>query len=162
MVNYLGEEYTEESDYTYSDIEGHWAEEIIKKFAYANIGFEGGKFLPDADITAEEFANILSACAIYGYTENFDAQAKSITRTDAVKYIISYLGYEKVAELENVFITDFADNTKLKAEDVGYIAIARGFGIVEGDGNTFRPYDNLTRAEALQICFKVLTSKIAD
>ncbi len=162
MINYSGEEYVEDSAYTYSDIEGHWAEEIIKKFAYANIGFEGGKFLPDADITAEEFANILSACAIYGYSNNFDAEANSLTRTEAVKYIINYLGYEKVAALENVFITDFADNTDLLSEDVGYIAIARGFGIVEGDGNTFRPYDNLTRAEALQLCLKVLTSKIAD
>ncbi len=161
MINYSGEEYVEDSAYTYSDIEGHWAEEIIKKFAYANIGFDGGKFLPDTDITAEEFANILSACAIYGHTENFDAEAKSLTRTEAVKYIINYLGYEKVAALENVFITDFADNTELLSEDVGYIAIARGFGIVEGDGNTFRPYDNLTRAEALQLCLKVLTLKIA-
>jgi len=161
QIDYSGEDYVPDSNYEYSDIEGHWAESLITRFAYASIGFRGGKFLPDEAITAEEFTELLSKCGIYGYDEKFDNSAKSISRTDAVKYIINYLGYEKIAQLENVFITDFADNTALKSEDVGYIAIARGFGIVNGDGDSFRPYDTLTRAEALSICSNVISSKAA-
>ena len=48
----------------------------------------------------------------------------------------------------------------LKPEDVGSIAIARGFGIVNGDGENFKPYDALTRAQALQLCLNVLSSEL--
>jgi len=55
-----------------------------------------------------------------------------------------------------VFITDFADNADFLPEDIGYAAIARGFGLIEGDGETFRPYDTLTRAEAVTVAENVI------
>ncbi len=159
MLTYGGEEYIPYERMTYSDIDGHWAKDIIERFAYADIGFTGGKCNPDSAITALEFSQILNSCGIYGIYSDYRqdiSDDSSITRADAVKFIISYLGYEKVATLQNVFITDFADNSNLKAEDVGFIAIARGFGLINGDAVGFRPYDILTRAEALQLCLNLL------
>ena len=58
--------------------------------------------------------------------------------------------------LENVFITDFVDNSDFHDEHIGFAAIARGFGLIEGDGENFRPYDTLTRAEAYTIAENVV------
>ncbi len=161
MLTYNAEEYVKKAKKSYSDIENHWAEDIILRFSYADIGFDQGVFMPNKAITAAEFSSFLNSCNVYGiYSEyNEDANPDSpITRTDAVKFIISYLGYEKIARLENVFITDFADNLSLKSDDIGFIAIAKGFGLINGDTSGFRPYDTLTRAEALQLILNLLST----
>jgi len=155
MIYYSGDEYIPESRLVYSDIDSHWAKSIIERFSYLGIGFAGGAFEPDKYMTAEEFCSLLNSCDVYG-TGDIDEKAASLTRVQAVKCIIGYLGYDKIAKLENVFITDFADNMNLLPEDVGYIAIAKGFGLVEGDGETFRPYDMLTRAEAYKLCLEMI------
>ena len=159
MLKSNGDEYIPKASTNYTDISEHWAKDIINRFSYAGIGFDGDEFLPDKEISAKEFASLLNKCSVYGSYSDYDAKNNPdspITRTDAVKFIISYLGYEKVAKLENVFITDFADNLELKAEDIGFIAIARGFGLIKGDGKDFRPYDSLSRAEAMQLCMNLL------
>ncbi len=162
MINYNNEEYKPYELLSYSDIQGHWAEDTINRFSYINIGFEGGLFMPDKEITSKELMELFNEARIYFYTEDFAADDTAITRSDAVKCIIYALGYGKVAGLENVFITDFADGTLLKKQDVGHIAIARGFGIVEGNGDSFRPYDNLTRAEALTLIENVYVNELLN
>ncbi len=160
MIYYSGEEYKKTSAYVYSDIQGHWAEETIKRFSYAGIGFEGEKFMPDSTLTGDELTQLFQQARLYAYSDSFTLGEGNVTRADAVKYIITALGYYEIALLRDVFITDFADNTDLLAEDVGFIAIAKGFKIVDGDGNTFRPYDKLTRAEALELIKKVIDSSL--
>lgn len=161
MITGSGEEYKEYQGYDYDDISGHWAEETIKRFSYIGIGFEGGKFLPDTNMTGEELTELFTSCRLYE-RDDFKLNEGNVTRADVVKYIISSLGYYKIACLQDVFITDFADNTVLKADDIGFIAIARGFGLVEGDGNSFRPYDNITRAEALTMILNVIDSGLRN
>lgn len=161
MIYYSGEEYKAPAKYNYTDIDGHWAQNIINAFSYAGIGFDSYTlFNPDKEITPSEFLKLMESCGMYYGVSDFETDKQTITRAEAVKHIIKALGFESVAKLENVFITDFADNTHLKSCDVGYIAIARGFKIVNGDGNTFRPYDNLTRAEGMQILYNVLKAKV--
>ena len=161
MINSNGEEYKNKQLYTYDDIEGHWAQDTITRFTYIGVGFEGGKFLPDEKINNEELLNLFNSSRLYE-RDNFKLAEGNVTRADAVKFIVSALGYYKIACLENVFITDFADNTVLKAEDVGFIAIARGFGLVNGDGDSFRPYDLITRAEALTLIENVIDSGLLN
>ena len=123
-------------------------------FADLGIGFEGDKFLPDEKIDFADFAYLANSLDLYSpdlnndkYDENGNEKTGYLTRTQAVKYIIDAAGYKKIAEMKNIFITDFNDNNLLDDGDVGYIAIARGLG----DLNSFRPYDDLTRAEAVTI-----------
>lgn len=151
MIDYSGEEYVDNGYfYSYDDIDNHWAKNTIMRFSWIGMGFDGGKFEPDKEISFEDFTNLCSATGLYYYDSEMQA-SDSITRMDAVKYIIDCLGYSKIAKLENVFITDFVDNSDFLSGDVGYAAIARGFGLIQGDGETFRPYDTLTRAEAFTI-----------
>lgn len=158
LIDYSGEEYKKEQATEYTDIGGHWAEDIIKLFSYIGIGFDGTEFRPDDDITSADFQKLLWDCDITGFSQ-IDAASESITRAEAVREIIDGLGYGKIAELENVFITDFADNMELEKQDIGYIAIARGFGLIEGDGENFRAYEKLSRAEAMRLCFNVIKNK---
>ena len=146
--------------FEYIDIEGHWAEDTIRRLSYVGVGFDGGEFKPDSEIVTEEFYELLTNTRIYNHTEGFTLPDGTITRADAVKYIIYALGYGKIASLENVFISNFADGTILKPEDVGHIAIARAFGIIEGDGNTFRPYELITRAEVYTMVENIIEKQL--
>lgn len=162
LCTYNGDEFVPDA-FTgkYSDIQNHWAKETIEKFAWIGYGPDGDKFSPNEKITGEDFISLCETLRIYGDSEE-TAKAESLSRMDAVKLIIDYLGYGKIASLKNVFITDFADNSDFKNEDIGYAAIARGFGLIEGDGENFRPYDTLTRAEALTIAENTIELGLID
>ena len=140
----------------YSDIENHWAKETIERFTWIGYGPEGELFRPDEEITGEDFISLCNTVRIYGDSEEI-AQLDALTRMQAVKLVIDCLGYGKIASLKNVFITDFADNSDFLEDDIGYAAIARGFGLIEGDGENFRPYDTLSRAEAVTIIENAIT-----
>ena len=145
----------------YTDIENHWAKETIEKFTWIGYGPDGDLFRPDESISGGDFISLCETVRIYGDSEEI-LKAESLLRMDAVKLIIDYLGYGKIARLENVFITDFADNSDFENDDIGYAAIARGFGLIEGDGENFRPYDTLSRAEALTIIENTIEFGLID
>jgi len=156
LVDYSGEEIADEVfTGVYSDTDRHWAKETIEKFARIGYGPAGSLFRPNDYITGEDFIGLCETIRIYGDSEEI-LKLETLSRMGAVKLIIDYLGYGKIAALKNVFITDFADNADFLPEDIGYAAIARGFGLIEGDGETFRPYDTLTRAEAVTVAENVI------
>ncbi len=154
-LDYSGDPVTaEESGYKYDDISGHWAEKTIALLGEIGIGFDGGKFEPDKAITGKEFCKLADSLSfslwrsekpIYSLKDSDTAA----TRLNAVKYVLTSIDYDKVAVLKNIFRTDFLDNAEIKEEDIGYVAIAYALGMVKGDGETMRTYDELTRAEAL-------------
>ncbi len=155
-VDYNGDEITgEKFTGIYSDTDGHWAKQTIERFARIGYGPAGDLFRPNDYITGEDFIRLCETIRIYGDSEEI-LKLESLSRMEAVKLIIDYLGYGKIATLKNVFITDFADNADFLPQDIGYAAIARGFGLIEGDGENFRPYDTLTRAEAVTIAENVI------
>lgn len=162
LVNYNNEEVViSENDGVYSDMQNHWAKDTVLRFSWIGYGPEGDSFTPNAAITGEDFAILCETVRIYGNTQEV-LKLDSLSRMQAVKLIIDYLGYGKIAKLENVFITDFSDNSDFLPDDIGYAAIARGFGLIEGDGENFRPYDTLTRAEALTIIENVIDLGVLD
>ena len=55
-----------------------------------------------------------------------------IDREQAVKYIIKYLGYSKVAELGSIYSLDFKDSEKVNQKLKGHIAIAKVLRIING------------------------------
>lgn len=154
QLSYNGDEYKQVStSFAYDDISGHWIESNALLLSDVGVGFEGGKFLPDANITFDEFIKLSQNLSFYANIENKDG---NITRIEAIKAIINSLGYEKVAKLENIYKTDFADNGEIKNEDLGYISIAFGFGIVKGDGTNVNAYSDLTRAQAVTLLINAI------
>lgn len=154
LITYNGEEYKDFKGFSYTDIEGHWAKKDIELLCDLDIGFEGDKFNPDSYITEEEYIYLLNSFGKYSNEmtpDKNEVYKNSLTRTHAVKYAVDCLGYYKIASMPDIFITDFADGSEIVREDVGFIAIARGLGVVEGNLGSFRPYDCITRAEAVRL-----------
>ena len=161
IIDYNANALVREKEYDYKDIQEHWAQADISTLC--DLGFAFDKeyfaFKPEEYITIQEYTNLLNFFNQYPYTmmEENDSKTESfITRTQAVKYIIDAAGYYKIAQMPDIFITDFADNSELAREDVGFIAIARGLGFVQGSANTFRPYEKMTRAEAVTMVFNFI------
>ncbi|NLZ90417.1 MAG: hypothetical protein GX918_00695, partial [Clostridiales bacterium] len=58
---------------------------------------------------------------------------------------------------KGIFVTGFKDQGSISPELVGYVAIAKGLGIVGGSGGYFNPRASLTRAEAAVMLYNYLT-----
>lgn len=179
LLSYDGSEYKENtpasSDIT--DIAGHYGETAIKTLLDNSvIETEAGQteFRPDDFITQEELLGFVSRLVggvmPLARAEIYDIAARNqivlaeekapekiAVREEAVKYIIRALGYDKVAVLPDIFNCGFADRDSITAGAEGYVAIAKGFGIVRGDeANNFNPQENVTRADAAIMIFNYL------
>lgn len=144
-----GEEYKAPvTSYSYSDLSGHWIEKDALLLADIGVGFESEEFNPDNNITVEEFVKLSQGLNFY---TDIEEKRDILSRIEAIRLIIDSLGYEKVATLKGIYKTDFADNSEIKEEDIGYISIAFGFGIVKGDGTNVNAYSTLTRAQAVSL-----------
>ncbi len=159
------------------DISGHYAEEQITKLINAGLELltDEGSFMPDTDITYEEFAGWVSQL-MYGYFPREAVEMKSmlinngiilsdeefapdaaVLRVDGPVYIIRALGYREVAELPDIYKCSFADEADIPSDKLGYAAIANAMKIVNGDENgSFNPNNTLSRADAAIMIYNYL------
>ncbi len=163
----------------YTDISSHWVKDKANFLKEIGIAFEGTQLKPDAFVTQAELLRILKAGAdggwymeedtdsIYRYAENEGLLKKEdrndtapVTRETAFKYMVCFMGYDSVAKLPDIYKVSYADGEMLSEGMTGYAAILSGFGIINGDGSTIRPQDNITRAEALSVVYNYLTSPL--
>lgn len=158
----------------YNDTDGHWAQGIISTLADYGVRKYGGEFKPDESITQKEFLSLLCS-AMYTYTPDDEDRLYNrmvsngvlaaddinpqgnITKQQAVVYLLNAAQYKEVAQLKNIFKCDFADCDTIGDEYLGYIAIAKGMGIVNGDeSNNFNPDKDITNAEAAVMLYNYL------
>ena len=160
----------------YTDISGHYAEEIINTLAQYGIRTEGDKFTPDEKITYGDFAKLIGCIArrygsvwlkaevtneelgwMYSYGvladgEEFDVDS-TVTRLSAAELLAKAIGAKEFAELDGIYLCPFNDVT----EKIGYVSILYGMGIFKGDGNgNFKPNENITYAEAAVMLYNYL------
>ncbi|MBQ7109233.1 MAG: S-layer homology domain-containing protein [Clostridia bacterium] len=160
-----------------TDISGHYAEEQIKALISSGVVEcgEDAVFSPDEGITLRELVAMVSKItyrnqiwdisAIESFARNnnlikgdeaFQAD-KPATRADGPVYIIRLLGYGEVAELSHIFNQDFSDADMISEDIAGYVAIAKGLGIIKGDENgNFNGGESLTRADAAIMIYNYL------
>lgn len=144
----------EYEEYNYSDIDNHWVKEAAKKLALAGIGFEGGELCPNKPVTAAEALTIIQIDLFNRFDADTDDEAQTITRADVAKLLVKGMGLESLAK-SDVFKQPYTDT----ASDFGAIAILKGMGIIAADSSTFRPNDNITRAEFLQMVYNTIMTK---
>jgi hypothetical protein len=69
---------------------------------------------------------------------------------------IGNYNYDKIIDNSAFFNTGYVDADKISTDKVGYIAIAKMLKYLSG--NTFRPLDKITRAEAITYLYNIYTN----
>ncbi len=164
----------------------HWGYEAVSSLSAAGIisGYDASTFLPANPITRAEFTKLI--CTSFGIpalAENFDDVSDDawyaqyvggaakygiingtsastfspdafITREDAA--VIAY----RALKGEGIILNggaDFEDSMSISLYAITAVGAFKENGILSGDGVNFYPKNNITRAEAAQLLFKVLT-----
>ena len=81
---------------------------------------------------------------------------KPIIMETGIKYMVSYLGYDEVASLNDTYKTGFVDEGMISPDLIGYAAIAKGLKIFEG--NAFLPKEYMKRNVAAQIIYNLISN----
>lgn len=162
----------------YNDIDGHFAEDEITTLRRFGVGFAGGEFKPDKEITQGEYLALLSSVFSnwsspivlkenYDYNDAYRFADRSdmlrnitveenavLTRITACILLVRAMGYDEPASFDDIYVTSFDDVTTGR----GYVAILNAMGVVNGDGNNlFYPQKTLTRAECAKVIHNYLS-----
>lgn len=168
--------YVEEEPLTYDDVADCWAAETVELLAKYGIGYTGGSFLPDQEMTQLDWLALLvsaeglrydgqDADSVYGYAYMLNLLEESerdddalVTRGDMVKMLLDGAGYGQVAGLEGIFVCSFTDQAEIDPDLYGYAALAQGLGLVKGDGEgAFAGDRTATRAEGAVMLYQYMT-----
>ncbi|WP_297418662.1 YcdB/YcdC domain-containing protein [Clostridium sp.] len=169
-LDYTGQVYKDNKLPEYTDISGHWCEKTVKELLDNGYYIEGDKFNPDMNITQINFfkyiysatANNLSDEELYnmliqnGVIKEDEKDPKSfVTNQDAAKFVVRYLGYDKIAEHSEIFINPFKDDVQEQYK--GYAAMCYGLNIIKGDkSGNFNGTRNITNAQAATIIYNLI------
>lgn len=167
----------EEKLVSYGDLDGHWIGEKAQRLALFNVGWLGGSMEPDKALTQIDLVALLvstngylfdpgtdDADDLYRYaysmgilTEDQRDDTAAVDRCELVKLLLDCTGYGDVAQIPGIFRCDFADAGDIPTPYLGYVALAWGLGLVEGDsGDCFCPASPATRAEAAAVLYRYL------
>lgn len=168
-----GKPYKDASLPEYTDIKGHWAEANINKLLENGYYLQGEKFNPNQKINQLSFLRYLySPIQMYYDDEEFykllgndkivkdseKAPAAILSRQDAAKFVVRFLGQGKTAEHPEIFINPFKD--RVTDSYKGYAAICYGLKIMQGDKKgRFNGVNQVTNAEAAMIIYNTLQVK---
>ena len=169
-LDFTGQAYKDNKLPEYTDISGHWCEKTIKELLENGYYIDGEKFNPDMNITQINFFKYIYSPMRNNYTDDefYDMLVQSkvinkeekapnslVSNQDAAKFIVRYLGYDKVATHPEIFTNPFKDNIDEKYK--GYAAMCYGLNIIKGDRNgNFNGIHNISNAEAAAIVYNLI------
>ena len=120
---------------------------------------EGGEH-PFSDVKSTDWFNDYVAAAyknsiINGISENEFGTGRNITRQDFA--VIIYNAVKKNTELPLTEFKSFSDDDRISDYAAEAVYTLKGLSVINGrDNNMFEPKENISRAEAAQIIYKVL------
>lgn len=182
LLDYNGKPYKEVLIEEYKDIDNSFAKKQIGVLAQYGISLPGDEFNPKAEITQREFLYLIGKAAypywsfsmndlnrldknLYellmreGIVKEGERNPDAIvTKEEAVKYIIRILGYDRVADIQDIYTVPFIDVDIITPDLKGYVAIAYGLNIVNGNKGYFNPTSKLTREQAAIVIYNYLNS----
>ena len=143
---------------SYTDVEGHWAQNDIQRLALFGVGYDGGTFQPGKTLTQWDLVCLLyslnntpldpaqatdqerneayAAAYSMGILTRADRKDDgAVTRSRLVQYLLDGAGYGTVAQLKGIFTCAYPDRTSIPADELGYAALAQGLGLVSGAYN---------------------------
>ena len=168
-----------EQPLSYSDTDGHYAQKQIEALLEYGIGYSGGSFAPDQALTQRDALTLIVAASGYSldqsatdYEDNLYSAAysmgilekagrnpkSSVSRAQLTKMLVDAAGYGEVAQLKDIYRIGFKDEGAIQADLFGYVAIAKGLGIIKGNTNgNFSPNSQATRAQLAIMLFNSMS-----
>ena len=112
-----------------------------------------------ANASPEELESIYSAAYYQGFIATREQNpTRMVTRTELCRCFVSLSGMQEAAMLKGIFRCGFSDEDQIPEEDLGFVAIAKGLGVVQGDRNgAFRPSAGATRQELAVMLYRYLS-----
>lgn len=178
FLNYQGKKYVENKIVDYMDIDKSYARDKIKMLSEFGISFTEAKFKPKEKMKQSEFLYLLWKSqnnTPSEYIDSIDQMYKDlknlnivragdrdkdslITKEEAARYIIRAMNYDKLANESYIFKELWNDEGKISTGLKGYLNIAFGFKIINGDGetNNINPKYELKREDGANIIYNYL------
>lgn len=162
--------------YTFKDISGNFAEKEISLLGQAGVfGEYGDQFKPEENITVVAMLRgmlmvkngvwmnqplkdyeVLKQAREQGWLKEELGANDGINRELLTKLVIRMLQLEKIAQMEGLFQAPYEDSSSFSSGSLGYVALAKGLGVMKIDGTKFEPTHTVTRAEAAYAIVKAL------
>lgn len=163
---------TESGSLQYSDLAGSWAKDAVEALADYGIGYAGGKFRPDKQLTQLDLVALLAstqgvlidpdnpadgdADRAYRVAYSMGALQRAdrkdsqlLSRIDVIKFLLDAGGYGPAARLQGIYQTEFADEAKIPENLLGYAALAQAMNVAQGDSaGQLNPSQSATRGDA--------------
>lgn len=155
---------------TYSDLEGSQAKQAVEALAEYGIGYAGGRFRPEKQLTQLDLAALLAstqglvidpdnlaegdADRVYRAAYGMGAlrredrnDGKVLSRLDVIRCLLDAGGYGPAARLQGIYRTDFSDAGDIPDDLLGYAALAQALKLADGRLN---PGQSAARTDAAQ------------
>ena len=176
-----GKEISEQWITEYTDIDNSYAKKEIQILSEYGISFKENKFRPKDKMKQSEFLYLLWKSLYNSPVEYKDSNDEMYTqlkdrnivragdkdkntiilKEDAAMYIIRALNYDKIADASNIFKNIWADSENISPELKGYLNIAYGLKLINGDGktNNINPKYELKREDGAKVIYNYLFMK---
>ncbi len=158
----------------YDDLQGTYGKNQIEALARYGIGFPGTSFKPTAQLTQKDALVLLLSAVGYNSEDEDDLYQmaynynlltdderdpeRAMTRLQLVTMLIGATEYAPAAELPDIYVCGFDDDAKISDDYYGYVAIAKGLGVVRGDANNnFNPERIITRQDTAIILYNYMS-----
>lgn len=106
----------------------------------------------------DEIYKYLQAAVSYGILDNsgdFKGD-EAITREEMIKDIVKLLGYDDIAKAKGIFTLSYSDAADITPDNIGYVAISKGLGLINDTDNKFMPKEQVTITDAALAIYKAL------
>lgn len=159
----------------YDDIAGHWAEAEVNGLARYGVGYQGGHFEPNKQLTQADLIALILSCDGWRYDPEEDGaldqlyewaysrgvikrgerkENQIMNRGSAVQMLLDRWGFGTTAKLTGIYRTSYTDDAAIPAAGYGYAALAQGLGLVTG--SAYEPQKEMTRAQAAVMLYRLL------
>lgn len=156
--------------YVYEDIDEDARRDMIEALSGAGIGFEGGQFLPEAELTQKDAVTLLLQAAgnavdpadeddlrLRAVRQGFLSEEQwkpeaAVTRMDFLRMLLDPSRYGDAARLRGIWDAGFED---VAQSDMAYAALARGLGLAKG--KSLEPDAALTRGDGAELLYRFMS-----
>lgn len=182
-IDSSGEEVTADQAFSgYQDISGHYAENEIGLLADIGVLPQRTNFGPNTAVKQKELLYYLYMSAnsyrmyngkgiddpdvideIYETAKRTgvitDAEINregAVTRYQAIRFLVRYMGFGELATDHTIFKVDFKDAASIPNEYLGSVAIGKSMKIIGGSNGSFNGIQQVSNGEAVKMIYNTL------